>query len=196
MPEFLSDPTPTFMIVLGIFVLIAVGFWWSQRSRRSLIVIAAAVGVLGLFLLCDTLFESKREQATQHIEAMIEAMNKRDADAFVSHLSESFTMQKSGAGTAGKEAIRKSHVWGKIEAYDARVAVWDLGHDSYKTINDNEFEIGFMAKGEIPDGGFLQRYVRAFFIKDPDGEYRVKTIKFYDPLNGGMNSESPIPQFP
>ena len=195
MPEFLSDPTPTFMIALGFFVLIAVGYWWSQRSRRSLIVIAVTVSLLGLFWLCDTLVESKREQATERIEAMAVAASRHDGDAFVSNLSESFTIQKAST-SVGKQAVRNSSVWNQIKEHNIRVAVWDLGHDSYKTINDNEFEIGFMAKGEVPGGQFLQRYVRAFFVKDPDGKYRVKTMKFYDPLTGGMNSESPIPQFP
>ena len=196
MPELLSDPTPTFFIVLGIFTLIAVGVWWSQRSRRSLIGVAISLSLLGLFWLCDTLFESRREQATRQVEALAEAATQHDANAFVSHLSDSFTMNTSRGGSANKEAVRKSAAWGMMEAYNVRAAVWAFDRNTYKSINDNEFEIGFMAKGALPDGKFMERYARAFFVKDPDGEYRVKSIKFYDPLDGGMNSESPIPQFP
>ena len=52
---------------------------------------------------------------------------------------------------------------------------------------ENEIEIGFYCKGESRiQPAVVYRFVRARFVRDPDGQYRMKTLKFFSP-DGGMN---------
>ncbi len=191
MPDWISDPSPTVYLVLFVFVVAAGVVWLRRRNRRTLVLLIAAATLLGLVFLIDRLVESPREQATQAVKEMAAAATAANGNEFVRHLSDQASIQG-----AGKEKVRNSGAWGLVRQYKARVSVWDFGHDSYRRISDSEIEIGFMAKAEAADGGFVMRYVVARFVRDPDGQYRVKTVKFYNPADRGMNVEDPIPNFP
>ena len=59
-------------------------------------------------------------------------------------------------------------------------------------------EIGnsFLAKGEAGgQQGAVLRYIRTRFVKEADGAYRMKSMKFYS-LENGNRAEEPIPGFP
>jgi len=190
MPTALSDPSPTWYLVLVVVVVVTGAVWVKNRTRRSLIAFAVSAGVLALLFLIDRLFESPREEASRRVVAMAAAATAVQPDAFVENLSPSFNYKN-----ADREAIRRARAWPEIRAHNTRVAVWGLGRDDFNQVSDTELEIGFYAKAQTPSNEALLRYVKAWFVKDPDGAYRLKTIKFYTPgING--RAEDPVPYFP
>lgn len=188
MPTFLSDPSLSLYGVLAVAFIVAAAVWSRKRGRNSLL---AALGfgllLLGLFLV-DRSFESPREQANRRVQLMAEAATARDPARFVEQLSDSFNYRG-----ATKEKMRTSGIWDVLRNYNARVAVWDLSQSDATELGDNEIEIGFYVKGEAPQGFKIYR-MKARFVRDPDGQFRVKTVKFFSPEGG--NQEDAPPGFP
>jgi hypothetical protein len=52
-----------------------------------------------------------------------------------------------------------------------------------------------MAKAEAADGGMVLRYSRAVFVKEGES-WKMKSIKFFSPLNTENPKEESIPGFP
>jgi hypothetical protein len=191
MPTLLSDPPQTFYLVLIGVVLVTGALAGRNQDRRSAIRFAVAGAVLLVFFLIDALSESPREEAVRKVTAMADAASVPDPDRFVEHVSQSFDYNGKN-----REDLRQSTAWGEVRARHARIAVWGFGRDAFERISDTEVEIGFYAKAQTPEGQFLARYVKSRFVKDPDGQYRVKTMRFYNPADRGINTEEPIPGFP
>jgi hypothetical protein len=189
-PTFLSDPTTgLYLVLIAIPVVAAVPLARSQDRKSLRRFLLGCVPIVLVFLI-DWLVESPREEATRRVLAMADAATRVDPAGFVEHVSPSFNVNGKG-----KEQLKSSPVWNQIRAYNARVAVWGFGHDAYERVGDNEIEVGFYAKGEAASGVLL-RYCRARFVEDPDGQYRLRGIRFYDPAGRGLNAEEPIPGFP
>ncbi len=191
MPTFLSDPATTLYLV-GILLSMVLGaFWYRQRTRPTLIAFLCLVGLTLALFASDYFVESPREAATRKVMLMADAASIPDGDRFVEYISKQFNYNG-----AGRERIRDSNIWKVIKQYHARVAVWGFGKDDFQMISDNEVEIGFYAKGQsaTEQGAVLRRIVTRF-IRDPDGEFRLKSMKFYALENGGRNEE-PVPGFP
>lgn len=191
MPTFLSDPPNAFYLILFVLVVIAGGIWFRFRDRGSLVRFAAAAALLLAVFMIDTFVESPREEGVRKVNEMCDAATEPNPDKFVANVSDSFEY----AG-ANKEKIRQSGAWNLVRQHKARIVATGFDRDKFNQISDTEFEQEFLATAKAADGGVLQRYVRTRFTRDPDGKYRLKGVKFYDPLTGGMNHEEPIPGFP
>jgi hypothetical protein len=193
MPTLFSDPPQGLYLVLLAGVVVTGAIAARNQDRRSLIRLGIALSLLLLVFLVDKLIESPREEAVRKIQAMAAAATAADPNRFVEHVSERFEMK----GGATREQLRNSGAWSLIRMHRARIAVWGFGEDSYKRISDSEIEVGFYTKATAEgSGAMVMRYARAEFIKDPDGQYRLKSIKFYNPVENGLNAEDPIPGFP
>lgn len=190
MPTFLSDPTQALYLVLIVIPVVAAVPVARNQDRKSLVRFLACCTPLSFVFLIDRLVESPREEATRKVLAMAEAASAADGTRFVEHISASFSVNGKN-----REQLRASPIWSTIRGHNARVAVWGYGHDTAEDVAGGDLEIGFYAKGEAPSGVVL-RYCKARFGKDPDGQYRLKGIKFFDPTNRGLNAEEPIPGFP
>jgi hypothetical protein len=191
MPTFLSDPPPAVYLVLIGAVLVTGVIFARYQDRKRLRPLGVALALLGLVYLIDRIFESPREEATRKVEAMAEAATAADPTRFVESVSPSF--QYHGAD---REKLKASGAWHLIRSNNARIAVWDFSRAAFEQISDTELEIGFYAKAQAPGRGALVRYIKARFVKDPDGQWRVKTFGFYNPAEHGLNQEEPIPGFP
>jgi hypothetical protein len=188
-PNILSDPSLSLYLVLAVTFVIALAVWYRRRDRKTLLA-ALALGllVLGLYLV-DVSFESPREQANRRVQLMAVAATARDPERFVEQLSDSFNYRG-----VTKQQMRTSGIWATLRNFNARVAVWGFGKGEFEEIGENEIEIGFYAKGESPQG-FRWYFMRARFVRDTDGQFRAKTVKFYAP-EGGRTNEDPPPGFP
>jgi hypothetical protein len=192
MPTALSDPSLALYVIL-IVVAAVTGMMWSRnRSRSNRINFGiAAAALLALFLI-DWFVESPREEAARRVQEMAAlASNPPNPDQFVEHVSASFIYNGKD-----REAVRHSGAWGLVRQHNAQVTVSGLGKgDDFTQHSESEVEIGFYAKAQVPSGERLLRYIKARFVRDPDGAWRVKTMKFYSPGVSGQQ-EDPIPQFP
>lgn len=190
MPPALSDPSPNLLLLVAVFVVIFGVNALRYQSRRSALVLAIPALLLAALLLIDNLFESPREESVRRVQEIVQATNDRSPDRFVEHVSDRF--QYHGAN---KESLRTSGVWRILSNYNVRVAAWGFSRDDVTVSDENNIEIGFLAKGEA-DGKPLPKYVRAKFSKDPDGAYRLIGLAFYDPVQQTRGSEERIPNFP
>jgi hypothetical protein len=191
MPTLLSDPPNAFYLILFVLVVIAGGIWFRYRDRGSMVRCAAVAALLLVIFMIDTFVESPREVGIRKVNEMCAAATEPNPDKFVANVSESFEY----AG-ANKQKVRQSGAWEMVKRHEARIVATGFDRDKFNQVSDTEFEQEFLATAKGKDGGVLQRYVRARFVRDSDGQYRLKGVKFFDPMTGGMNHEEPIPGFP
>lgn len=195
MPAFLSDPPLAGYLVLIAAVLALAAVWLNKRDRRSLIGLAAAAVLLTLVFLIDRVAESPREEAVRRAKGMAAAADAKDPAAFVVHLAD--TIEYSGEGQPRKitkDQVRNSGLWGLLKQHSVHVAVWDFARADVKQPDDNTVEIGFMGKGETPDGKMYPVYVRATYAKQSDGTFKMTTFGTFSPTN--RDEPLPIPNFP
>lgn len=189
MPTALSDPSQALYLILVVVAVITGAVWVRNKSRSNLINFGIALAVLAVLFVIDRLVESPREEASRRVQAMADAATAANPDQFVEHVSSSFDYRGKD-----RDAVRASAAWGLIRQHNARVAVWGLGRDDFQQVSDSEVEIGFFAKAQTPSNEGLGRYVKARFVRDPDGQYRVKTMKFFELID--TKKEEAIPYFP
>jgi hypothetical protein len=189
-PNLLADPPTTVYLLLAAAAAVAVVVWYRRQTRRTALAAGGLVAALGLLYLLDTLFESPREEAVRRVMVMADAATAVDTGRFVEQLSKSFRM-----GAADRDAVRDARAWALVREHNVRVAVWGFGQGDTEYPAPNEVEIGFYAKAQTPSREGLIRYVKAVFVRDPDGAYRAKAMRFYTP-GVSLKTEDPIPGFP
>jgi hypothetical protein len=148
------------------------------------------ITVLILVFAIDYFVESTREQSVRKLTAMVDALNSRNQDALLVHVSESFIYKGRK-----KSQLVSSELWSTLRAQNVRVAVWDFNRDDVQFPDEKATLIGFMAKGEA-GGRAVPMYVRATFVMDPDGQWRIRTLTAHDPLQKSLGSELQIPGLP
>jgi hypothetical protein len=191
MPTVLSDPSPTLYLVLVVACVVTGAVWFRTRKRNHLIVFAIAVALLALLFLCDRLFESPREEAERRVKEVVAAVNARDFERAMSHFSEGFEYHG-----LKKNNFMSSRLQNTLATQNVRVAVWDFTRGDVQQEGDDQVTIGFMSKGESNLGQFAA-YARTTFVRDPDGHFRMKSVKIYgDPLRRANDQEIAIPGLP
>lgn len=190
MPTFLSDPTRAVYLLLIAAAVVTGAVAAKNQTRRGLVPFAVALALLLLVALIDRVVETPREEATRRVQAMADAATAADPARFAEHVSPSFAMNGKG-----RDDLKASPLWGQIRNLQARVAVWGFGHDAYERLSDTEVEVGFYVKGQAT-AGMVMYYAKARFVRDPDGAYRAKSIRFFNPAEGGLNQEVSVPNFP
>jgi hypothetical protein len=188
MPPFLADPSPGLLLILGIAALVSFGVWFRWRGKKPLIAAVILLALLGLVVLIGSMYESPREEAVRRVNLMCEAATKANGDQFVEQISTTFN-----SGGVKRDALRTSPAWGLVKQYSAKVTASGFSRDDFQQVNDSTCIIGFMAKAEATDG-FVLRYTKGTFNKDPDGQWRLKDIQFYNAIN--TKQTEPIPGFP
>jgi len=192
MPTIFSDPPQALYLILIAGVIVTGTLAARNQDRRSFIRLGIALGLLLVLFLVDRFFESPREEANRRVSAMAAAAMAANPDRFMENVSTSFEMRG-----ANRERLKAAPAWGLIRNHRVRVAVWGFSPDTYEEINDKEIEVGFYLKVEVENPqGMAMWDSRARFVKDSDGQYRLKTVKFYNPAEGGLNAEVAIPGFP
>ena len=191
MPTFLSDPPPALYLVLVVVAVVTLVVWYRTQTRRGLLAVIVAGGVLGGLFLVDTLCESPREEAVRRVHAMIDAINARALEQVMPHVSERFDYHG-----ANRASFRNARAWGFLRDHSVRLAAWDFSREYVEEPDPDTVTIGFMAKGQAPDGAGLA-FVRATFRRDPDGARRLTTFTAYeDPLKKATGSEFRVPNLP
>jgi hypothetical protein len=185
MPLVLSDPSSTAYLVLAALVIVtgAVAARWQDRKRVAVFLVALLL--LGGLYLLDRLYASPREEAVEGVGQLIDAVNQRQTDRFLAQVSDSFDlrgMKKADLRRAVELASR----------FDAKVAAWNFDrnrvvyHDGPPPAVDVEFD----ARGDGP-GGTVPKHVKATFVRDADGKYRLRTFTTYNIVQKQV--EEPIP---
>jgi len=191
MRDFLADPGRGTYLIVAILVIIAWGLWLRRRGRIALgIAIAVSLLLLGLFI-ADRMIESSEEQVLRKTAEISDAINARDLAKFNANLSDHFNKY-----TAGLKKPEMAKLMELANQNGARVAVWDVKFagrvDGLSPEGKSErLQVEFKAKVELAAGGQGFKYVRAYFIKDPDGQYRLDSISGFNYVKN--DDPEPIP---
>jgi hypothetical protein len=193
---FLTDP-PAALYYVFAAVLIVTGLIAVQKQdRRALAAFAAAFLLVAIFFLIDKTNESPREQAERRVHFMAAAATAHNADAFCEHLADKVELHTTGGAPVVKtrDELRGGGFWGQLRFMSAKVTVWDFNRADVKEIDENEIEIGFMAKGADGSGKIFPMYGRATFRRQPDGQFKLTVFKSFNAVN--RNEPQVIPNFP
>lgn len=185
-----ADPPRSLYLVLAVATIITGAVCAYHQTRRSFLAFFGIGSILLALYLLDTFVESPREESSRRVKLMAAAATQSNPRAFLEHVASTFEMNGRR-----KVDLESSPAWGLIRQYSARIAVWGFTRDDFRQVNDSEIEIGFSAKAEEGGGAFLQRYVRATFIREGDA-WRMNAIRFYDLKNLENLKEDPVPGFP
>jgi len=185
MPVFLSDPTSTTYLVLAAVVIVAAAVAARWQDRKRVGVFVGCLVILGLIGLIDWTCASPREEAVAGVKSIVEAVNQRDADKFAANVSDSFSaygMKKPDLQRAVELARR----------FDARITPpkFDRERVEYRDGPPPAVDVVFDAWAEGP-GGTVPKHVKATFVRDPDGKYRMRTFTTYNVVQKQV--EEPIP---
>lgn len=185
MPVFLSDPSSTTYLVLAALVIVtgAVAARWQDRRRVGLFLACLLLG--GALYLVDRLYASPREEAVAGVGDLLDAVNQRQPDRFLANVSDSFDAK----------GLKKADLRRAVDLarrFDARVVAWNFDRNrvAYLEGSPPGVEVVFDAKAEGP-GGTVPKHVRATFVRDPDGKYRLKSFATYNIVN--KKDEEPVP---
>jgi hypothetical protein len=185
MPTFLSDPPQALYLVLGAAFVVTGVIAAQYQNRRTLIpFVVAFLLLVGLFVI-DRMFESPREESVRRAQAIAAAADARNPDQLVAHLADAIEY-RAGDGTAHqftRDDLKNHTFWNTLRHFNVHVAVWDFSRDEVKEIDDNTVEIGFMAKGEVPDGKQIPLYVRATFKRQSDGQFKLTSFRTFEALD-------------
>jgi len=88
--SWLVDHAGLVYLFLGILGLVLGSLWWMSRSRHYLFGLIGAAGLLVLVWLLTLFLVTDRVQIVRNVEAMAQAIDKRNLDQFFKHLSGSF----------------------------------------------------------------------------------------------------------
>lgn len=185
MPVFLSDPSSTTYLVLAALVIVAGAVAARWQDRKRVVAFAVALLLLGGVILLDRVYDSPREEAVAATTAIVNAVTQRNTDTFLSHVSDSFDAR----------GLKKADLRRAVEMarqFDVKVVTWNFDrnrvvyHDGPPPAVDIEFD----AKAEGP-GGTVPKHVKATFVRDPDGKYRMRTFATYNIVQKQV--EEPIP---
>jgi SnoaL-like domain len=175
------------LLLVGVVLLV---LWWQRRNRRLLLALAA-VGFLALvYFLLGFLGETDREQITRKVQEMGQAVDRKDLELLSRHISEQFEYKRT-ARTLDKKALldQTRSAIDRFGVRDARVSSLDVTKlDQAKGTATVEFrgsaDNNRMSRVAVP--------VEADFVRDPDGQWRLKTIRFFRPFVNNLEPWDPF----
>lgn len=189
MPVFLSDPSPTVYAIVAIMVAALAGIYLRSRKRKDLIpLIGGGVLLVALFLI-DRFVESPREESIRRMQEMASLSASKKWDDVFKHLSDSFKYKSASGNETDKKTLREK-VRSVEPMIDKGFTVWDFSRDDFRQISDNSVEIGFRA--QVKDRPESQHYVKAIFVKDPDGQWRMGSFECFNPVNTKERRSLPV----
>jgi hypothetical protein len=180
-------------LLLIVAVIVLAVIWYRGRDRRALRGLAGAAGALAVLSLIDMLTrffggETDQEQIVRKIREMAAGVQARDLERTFQHVSDSF--ERSGVTKSMLRQTAQSAIDGN-EVTEIRV--WTFDPAQITPAKDGQpatATIRFPFKVVTSDGEAPPFHCEAVFVKDPDGQWRLKSFQVF--LHGSKNPY-PIP---
>jgi len=168
----------TVYMLLGVALVIVGAVWIRTQDRRLARAAAGIAGLLAVLALLD-LFgpESAGRQIKRKVEEMARAIQVRQMDLIRRHLADSFIY----------EGLSKDAMLNLVEGHVANgtvteVVVWDFERPEINP--DGTAKIAFKAKPKSEATGDLFFRTVAQFVREADGQWRMKTFDIYTQPHG------------
>lgn len=204
MPTILSDPPSSLYVLLVVLTLASVVATfltqatlteqfrqWREAGQRDKLTGAVALRAAPLLALiglwaCDSFFESDREEAVRRVRAMADAVANKQTQPIIDQVSPSFAfagLDKAAFANLVERALQTGEV--------TRAAVWGFER---QTVQREVSKVRFEFRGKIEGpGGFFEFRCQASFCRDPDGAYRLCTMRLFRALVN-TDEEITLPQ--
>jgi ketosteroid isomerase-like protein len=189
-PDFLSDPLPTLYLFLAAITMVAGLVWLNRRTRRTMTAFWISCSLLSTLGLIDIVVESPREAAVRSVRELSQAANERNWDKFDARVSNDFEYRGL------KKADLRVKLASVLQRFDARTAVWNFDREKVIQTGNNQVEVVFDAKGDPKTGAAYYTHLKAVFIREQDGQWRLKTLKVYPYVSKTNGPEETIPGIP
>jgi len=162
-----------FLLLIGCLLLV---LWWQQRDRR-LIYAVSAVGLAALlYFLLDVVRQTPREQVEATIREMADAVNKHDVDRLFRHVSDNFKYR----GRDKKEF--RERVRSALDTYGVKNARIKNLRFLKEDAAAGQVTVRFDGKADTNQEWTLALPCEVDFIREGDGQWRMKAIRFYNPV--------------
>jgi hypothetical protein len=168
--------TSIYVVLIALTALLVV-LWWQTRKRWSLLAVAVALGLVGLYALLDVLVETDREQIVRKIKLMVAAVNAGDIDGAFEHIADDFR----SPGRRGKEELRNLAKLYIGQRLLERVEAWDIVCVGEPSRQDGTAQASFTVKLHGPGvEGFLAACDTTFGFEAGHG-WRLKSVRLLKP---------------
>jgi ketosteroid isomerase-like protein len=171
-----DNPALAYIVLATVAIVLMVACWRTQQAKYLVGAGVAFVLILGVWLLSTYVpTDSKRIQSA--IEEMSAGVRSRDLDRIFAHVAGDFRH-----GGLDREAFRKAADQA-IRGHDVtNVLAWDFEPGEISR-EKGTAQMTFLVKPEGAWGTPAQYYrCVAQFVRDPDGQWRMKGFELFDPL--------------
>lgn len=189
MPTWLvENPTPVYMI-LGLIALVLAYLWSNERDKKYAIGLAIVLAAIVLVMLVSRFVVTDHERVVLAVQEMAASVKKKDVDRIFSLISDKFDVR----GVSKKQF--RSRVESRIQRADVtELKVWDF--ERPKTPPPaGKMAVWFLVKAQgeaVPGESFFR--CEAFFVKDPDGQWRLSGFRLMDPQKDPTKADDlPLP---
>ncbi len=187
MPHWLVQD-PSLVYFLLVVAAIGLGFaCWTTRRGKYAIALVGVVALIMLVWLLDRNVITEHEKMVADLRVMAGAVERRDLDAIFERISTQFRM-----GRMDRQGFRDWCRQRMTRENITDVRVWDFLPAEVDEAAGTA-QIQFMVKG---DGNWVRGHeffrCRAFFVRDPDGEWRMRGFELFEPAKDPKLAE-PIP---
>lgn len=177
--DWLFEGRLTVYLVLAIAASALVALWIRDRRKIWLGGAAFLAILAGLYLLLDRVVETRHEQIERKLQHMAAGVRTRNVDAIFNHISDRFRFQ----------GMNKSTFRAYVERAMKNRGVDDLIIWNVQRVEENG-QVAFNAKprGSLT-GTDVPYLVRARFVQDSPGEWRLESFQIYNPY---VNTTQPL----
>ena len=180
--DWLFEGRPAVYVTLGVVAVLLAALWWRDRRRHWLY----AIGVVGLlaaiYLLLDFAVETRREQITRRLQTIESAVKAGNAEQVMEQFSPQFRYRN-----VTREQFRAAVISRLKSKFVDDLTIWEV------RVPDAPGKVSFKAKpkGKVGDNPGFQ--VRAEFVQDPDGQWRMKSFEVYNYYSDGESPHDVTP---
>jgi len=175
--DWLFEGRPAVYAALGVLAVLLAALWWRDRRRAWLVALGVAGVLAGVYLLLDRLVETRDEQIARRLQLIERGVKARDAEQVMQQFSPQFDYRG-----IGRDALRRGVASRLQSRFVDELTIWEV------RFPDASGRVFFKAKPKgLGDNPGFQ--VRADFVRDADGQWRMKTFEVF---NLFVEAETPI----
>jgi len=184
--DWLFESRPSVYILLFLVGCVLLVLWWQGRDRRRVLAAGAVAGVALLYFLLSLVHETDRTQIFRKMNEMKEAVNQKDLKRFLAHVSDDFQ-----AYGMNKKALREETASAIDRFGISNASISDLKLDELDKENGRA-TVSFRGAADNNRTARLAIPCKAKFVRDKDGQWRMKSIAFYKPLVDNLDPWNPF----
>src|SRR5262245_7064733 len=174
------------VVILGLVALALLVAYWQTRNRKYAISLFVAVDVIVLACLIAYLLPTDRKAIEATLSDIVAGIRTRDTDQVFANLATNFRYR-----TYDKASFRQ-RVDSHIRAGDAAdLEMWSFEADDISRAGKTA-QVHFYVRSQNVTGGRQFFLVRAEFILEADGKWRLQKFGLYNPV-ADTNQEFDIP---